>query len=181
MADISEFVKKYAEYKTTFKVTSYDDYNDTHLCLDELQENINFDEIIANKYPNPNEYRPKSFDSVYIDNNDVYCIEFKNEKNPNKKDIEDKLVDGKRELDEMLISLNIQKNDYKFIFCVVYNKFKPHSERYKRGIQSYPIEMYLKKHQENKLVDDVITEDVDFFTKQFRKKISEDLKCEELT
>ena len=64
--------------------------------------------------------RPKSFDSMYINNNDVYCIEFKNEKSPNKKNIEQKLIDGKRELDEMLI----------------------------------------------------------FFTKQFRKKIEEDLKCE---
>lgn len=178
MADISEFIKKYNEYKTTFKVTSYDDNNDVHLCSDETQENINFDAIIESKYPESYEYRPESFDSIYINNNDIYCIEFKNEKKPDKKDIENKLIDGKQELDKMFIYLNIQKNNYKFIFCVVYNKSAPISERYKRGIQNYTIEMYLKKHQENNLVDYIITEDVDFFTKQFRKKLGKDLKCE---
>jgi len=177
MADISEFLKKYSEYKTTFKVTSFDSHNNKYLCLDESQQNINFDEIIADKYPDPDEYRPKSFDSIYIDNNNIYCIEFKNEKNPNKKSIEEKLIDGKRELNEMLISLNIQKNDYRFIFCVVYNKVKPREERYKRGIQKFPIEMYLKKHQESHLLDQIITEDVDFFTKQFKKSTHKDLEC----
>ncbi len=177
MAEISEFLKKYSKYKSTFKVTSFDSHNDEYLCLDESQQNINFDEIIADKYPDPNEYRPKSFDSIYIDNNHIYCIEFKNEKNPNKKDIEEKLIDGKHELDKMLESLNIQKNSYKFIFCVVYNKFKPPEERYKRGIQKFPIEMYLKKHQESHLVDQIITEDVDFFTRQFKKRTEKDLEC----
>jgi len=177
MADIGEFIKKYSKYKTTFKETSHDSSNDKHLCLDESQENIDFDAIIADKYPDPDDYRPKSFDSVYIDNSDIYCIEFKSAKKPDKKDIEAKLIDGKRELDVMLADLNIQKSDYRFIFCVVYSIHKPDFERFKRGIQSYPIKMYLKKYQENNLVDDIFTEDVSFFTKEFKRKMKKDMVC----
>lgn len=111
MADIALFIKKYSKYQTTFKVTSYDDNNKKYVCLDELNQNINFDEIIADIYPNSKEYRPKSFDSIYIDENIIYCIEFRNVKKPDKEDLEKKLTDGKNELDKLLADLNIQKND----------------------------------------------------------------------
>ena len=177
MADISEFIKKYSKYQTTFKVTSYDDKNNIYLCTDELNDNINFDKIIADIYPDSNHYRPKTFDSIYINNNDIYCIEFKNENKPNKKDIENKLVSGKEELDKLLIDLNIQKNDYKFIFCLVYNIYKPRYDRYKRGVINYPINSYLQKYKETKFVDDIFTEDVLFFSKKFRERTAKELRC----
>ena len=80
MADIGVFLEKYSKYQTTFKVTSYDDNNKEHICLDELNQNINFDEIIADIYPNSKEYRPKSFDSIYIHENIIYCILLSNYK-----------------------------------------------------------------------------------------------------
>jgi len=177
MADINEFIRQYSKYKTTFKITSFDSKNDRHLCLDEFIVNIDFDKIIADIYPNSKKFRPKSFDSLYINSNDIYCIEFKTEKNPSKIEIEQKLVDGKKELDKLLALLNIQKSDYRFIFCLVYPKHKPHEERFKRGIQSYPIKAHLQKYKEDRIIDDIFTEDVSFFTKQFKKKIGKKLEC----
>ena len=63
MADISEFIKKYSKYKTSFKITSYDSCNDRYLCLDESNENFDFDRIIADIYPEAHN-RPNSFDSI---------------------------------------------------------------------------------------------------------------------
>jgi len=179
MADIGVFLKKYSKYQTTFKVTSYDDNNKEHLCSDELNLNINFDEIIADIYPNSLEYRPKSFDSIYIYENILYCIEFKNEKKPDKDDLEEKLVSGKKELDKLLAKLNIQKSDYKFVFCLVYNIYKPKYERHKRGVTSYSIKEYLQKHKESKLIDDIFTEDVEFFSKKFKEKTKQELECDD--
>lgn len=177
MADIGVFIKKYSKYQTTFKVTSYDDNNKKYVCSDELNQNINFDEIIADIYPNSLEYRPKSFDSIYIHENIIYCIEFKNEKKPDKEDLEDKLVFGKKELEKLLAELNIQKNDYKFIFCLVYNIHKPKYERHKRGVINYSIKEYLEKHKESKFIDDIFTEDVKFFSKKFEEIVSKKLEC----
>ena len=177
MADLSEFLKKHSQYKTTFKVTSYDDKNSVYLCLDEQNITINFDALVADIYPDSNSYRPKTFDSIYIDKNDIYCIEFKNEKKPDKRDLASKLVDGKNELDRLLAELNIQKDEYRFIFCLVYNIHKPKHDRFKRGIISYPIKAYLQKYKEDGFIDDLFTEDVDFFSKKFRKKIKRELDC----
>ena len=177
MADIKEFIKEYSSYQTTFKVTSYDDNNDECLCNDESVLNINFDKIIADMYPNSKEFRPKTFDSIYINDDTIYCIEFKNENKPNKKDLEEKLVDGKNELDKLFSKLNIQKDNYKFIFCLVYKIHKPRFDRYKSGIANYPINAYLKKHKESRFIDDIFTEDVEFFSKKFRQNMKKDLKC----
>ena len=169
MADISEFIKKYSKYQTTFKVTSYDDNNDIHLCTDELNDNINFDKIIEDIYPEAHN-RPNTFDAIYIKDNDIYCIEFKNENKPDKKLIEKKLTNGKKELDKLFAKLNIQKDDYKFIFCLVYNIHKPKFDRWKKGTISYTINNYLKKYKDDKFISDIFTEDVEFFSKQFSKK-----------
>ena len=93
-------------------------------------------------------------------------------------DLEDKLVSGKNELDKLLSNLNIQKNDYKFVFCLVYKIHKPRFDRYKRGIISYPIKSYLQKYKEKKFIDDIFTEDVTFFSDKFEKKLKKDLKCD---
>lgn len=119
MADIGQFIREYSSYKSTFKITSFDDENKVNLCTDESQEVVNFDRIIENKYPDSNK-RPKSFDALYIDNSDIYCIEFKNQKpaqlNKNKDEIKGKIEDGKSELDALLTKLNISKDDYNFIY-----------------------------------------------------------------
>ncbi len=176
MADIKEFISKYSTYQTTFKEVSFDSQNNQHLCLDETISTFNFDAIISDIYPNPMTYRPKSFDSIFIDGDTIYCIEFKNERKPDKNEVEQKLINGKQELEKLLVAQNIQKDEYKFIFCLVCNIFKPKEERYKRGILNYPLKMYLQKHKETNFVDDIFTEDVEFFLQQF-KKIGRKLVC----
>jgi len=177
MADIKQFLSYYDKYRSTFKETSFDDKNGVYLCSDKTQRVINFDKVIADIYPNSKDYRPKTFDAIFIDENNIYCIEFKKEKKPKKEEIEQKLVDGKKALDRLLGELNIQKKDYKFIFCLVYNIHKPQYSRYKRGILSYPIKTYLQSYKESGFIDAIFTEDIDFYKKIFQKKINIQLGC----
>ncbi len=78
MADINIFYKKYNSYLSTFKKCSFDDDNKCYLCSDTSQKAINFDNIIKDIYPDSNK-RPKSFDAIYVYQNLVFCIEFKNQ------------------------------------------------------------------------------------------------------
>ena len=178
MADFNLFKQTYSLHTSTFKETSLDTDNNVYLCQDESIDVINFDTIIENKYPDSNK-RPQSFDSIYLDkdSNTIYLIEFKNQKKPDKEEVEGKLIDGKKEFILLLNDLNISTTNYKFIFCLVYNKFKPKHERHKRGLFKSVTFEFLYKYKENKFIDDIFTEDVNFFTKQFKKKISKDLKC----
>ena len=176
MADISQFIRKYQKFNSTFKITSFDSDNNEYLCMDESQEVINYDKIIEEKYPDSN-IRPKTFDSIYIDNTNIYLVEFKNEKKPNKKEIEDKLLAGKKELDRLFKDLNISKKEYQFIFCLAYNKYKPKHERFKQGLFKSTTFEFLHQHKNNGIIDDIYTEDVNFFTKQFKKQLQKELAC----
>lgn len=172
--------KRYKNYISTFKETSLDNHDkneaDIYLCYDESHEVINFDAIIENKYPDSNT-RPKSFDALYFSDENVYCIEFKNQRKLNNTNLIGKLVDGKNELDKILVEINVQKNDYTFIYCVVYKNSEMPVNRYKRGIEKGEPRFSLQEYKENGLVDDIFTEDVNFFTKQFKKKTSKELAC----
>jgi hypothetical protein len=139
---------------------------------------INFDKIIEKKYPNSNN-RPQSFDAIYFDkyHNKIYLIEFKNQKKPDKKEVEGKLLDGKKEFVSLLNNLNISENSYKIIFCLVYNKFIPKEERYKRGLYKSISFEFLNKYKNSGIIDDIYTEDVNFFTKQFKKRVFNELSC----
>ena len=176
MADIGQFLKTHSCFISTFKETSYDTSNDVPLCQDALNSVINFDAIVENRYPNAQQ-RPKSFDALYIDGVDIYCVEFKNQKPSciSSTDIREKLEEGKKELDTLLSNENIQKNDYDFTYCVVYQNCLEPRERYKCDIKA-KILFDLSKYK-GKLVKNVITRNVDFFTKQFKKNISKELDC----
>ncbi len=180
MADISQFIRDYSSYKSTFKITSFDDENKVNLCTDESQEVINFDQIISIKYPDSNK-RPKSFDALYIDNSDIYCIEFKNQKpsqlNKNKIEIKEKLKDGKTELDILLGELNISKDDYNFIYCVCYKNCTEPKDRYKCGVAKGAIQFDLEQYKEKGIVKAIYTNNVNFFTELFQKKTSKNLQC----
>ena len=176
MADISQFVRKYEEFTSTFKTTSFDSDNNEYLCMDESQEVINYDKIIEEKYPDSN-IRPKTFDSIYIDKANIYLIEFKNEKKPDKKEIEGKLLDGKKELDSLFKDLNISKKEYQFIFCLAYNKYKPKQERFKQGLFKSTTFEFLQQYKKSGIIDDIYTEDINFFTKQFKKHFQKELTC----
>jgi len=182
MADFNLFYKKYNSFLSTFKATSLDNYDKSkpnkYLCFDTSQQVINFDKIVEDKYPDSN-MRPKAFDAIFFDEkeNIIYLIEFKNQKKPDKEEVEGKLLDGKKEFDLLLSGLNISKDDYKIIFCLVYDKYHPKHERHKRGLFKSLTFEFLEQHKKSCLVNDIYTEDVTFFTKQFKKKTLKELAC----
>ncbi len=181
MAEIKYVLNEhYLPYVSTFKETSLDnhhvDIENEYLCQDESQEVINFDKIIEDKYSDPYT-RPKAFDALYVDNSNVYLIEFKNQKKPTNVEVVGKLLDGKKELDKILGTMNVKKEDYKFIYCVVHKNCQAHFNRYKCGIEKDIPRFALAKYKENGFIDDIFTEDVNFFTKQFRKKTLKELSC----
>ena len=175
MATIDSFLNKYSNYKSTFKDTSYDKENSYYLCKDESQEVIDFDKIIEDTYTT----RPKSFDAVYIDNSIVYCIEFKNQK-PSKidnKEIQEKLLQGKRELIKLFNNLHISTKDLLFKYIVVYKNCDKNFEKYKCGVLKDKIEFGLEKYKNSGFVKDVVTSDVSFFTRAFKLKFKKELMC----
>ena len=178
MADFNQFIKEYSQHSSTFKETSFDDNNNVHLCSDESQNVINFDKILESKYPDSNQ-RPKSFDALYAYNNLLFCIEFKNQKPSqiDNQEIQDKLESGKGKLVELLQELNIQMNDYRFVYCVVYKKCIEPRDRYKCGIDKGKVLFGLDKYQEQGFVKKVYTQSVDFFTKEFKKNLQKELQC----
>ncbi|OQX76976.1 MAG: hypothetical protein B6D54_02880 [Epsilonproteobacteria bacterium 4484_65] len=178
MADIDQFISTYQSFKSTFKETSFDSDNDQYLCTDQSCEVINFDKIVERNYPDSN-IRPKSFDALYVYGNIVFCVEFKNQK-PSQiinQDICKKLVDGKSELDTLLQTLNIQVNDYSFVYCVAYKKCQEPRDRYKCGIEKGKVLFGLEQYKHQGLVKEIFTDNVDFFTKEFNKQFQKELSC----
>ncbi|HHD81742.1 MAG TPA: hypothetical protein ENK94_00950 [Campylobacterales bacterium] len=181
MAEIKYALNEnYKIYISTFKETSLDnhhkDVENEYLCEDESQEVINFDKIIEDKYPDPNT-RPKAFDALYVDDNNVYLIEFKNQKKLDNKEVIGKLIEGKKELDDILGAIKVRKKDYRFIYCVVHQNCKPHYNRFKCGVSKDVPRFSLAQYKENGFIDDIYTEDVNFFSKQFKKKTLKELMC----
>jgi len=174
------FNNSYQAYFSTFKETSLDNHDKNkpieYLCYDETQNVINFDKIIEDKYPNPYT-RPQAFDALFIDKTNIYLIEFKNQRKPSNSEVIGKLIDGKKELDKILGLINVQKEDYKFIYCVVHKNCKPHFNRFKCGVSKDVPRFALAKYKESGFIDDIYTEDVNFFTKQFKKKTLKELRC----
>lgn len=132
-------------------------------------EVVNFDrltELDAGQKP-----LPKSFDTLLCDEEEksVYCVEFKNQDRSivNNRLLREKMTEGKKTLDRIMAQNNVQRRDYRFIFCVVY---KPNSKhyRYRRKIEERTIYFNLEQHRNT--FDEIITKDIMFFTDQFRRK-----------
>jgi len=178
MADIGQFIQSYQSFKSTFKETSFDSDNTQYLCTDESSEVINFDKILEVNYPDSNT-RPKSFDALYVHGDNIFCIEFKNQKPSqiNNQDICQKLTEGKAELDTLLQTLNIQSSNYNFAYCVAYKKCIEPRDRYKCGIDKGKILFGLELYKNKGLVKEIFTQDVSFFTKEFKKQFQKELAC----
>jgi len=178
MADINQFLQSYQSSQSTFKKTSFDDSNGEYLCSDESQIVIDFDKIIGELYPD-SYTRPKSFDALYVYGNKIFCIEFKNQK-PSKIDnqeVQNKLKDGKTELDKLLQSLKIQSRDYDFAYCVVYKKCIEPRDRYKCGVEKDKVLFGLESYKNKGFVKEVLTQNVNYFTKEFKKQFQKELMC----
>ena len=166
MADIvSIFKSKYKDYQDTLKKTSYDKNSNVYLCQDKSVTIYNFDKIAKDMYPKK---QPASYDALLFFDNTVYCIEFKNQKysDIDRKQLKIKIKNSKDVLDEICKTNNINKKDYRFVFCVVY---KNSETRWRRGIEKNTIQFELESYIP-KYYDNIKTNDIQFFTNQFNKK-----------
>lgn len=176
MADLKQFLKEYNNFIDTFKSTSFDSEKNEYLCNDTTVNVINFDKIIKERYPDSFK-RPSSFDALYIIEDDIYLIEFKNQfpKHIINAEIKKKLLQGKEELDKLLSNLNIQKRDYTFKYCVIYKNCLLPKDRYKCGISKNIPQFGLSSCKT--IIDEIYTNNVNFFTKTLNKKLSNKLAC----
>lgn len=173
MADAqSIFKSKFDSFSSTLKETSYDDKNDKYLCQDNIQIVYDFDKITKERYPTK---QPSSYDSLFIVDKKIYCIEFKNQKysDIDREIIRKKLINGKDILDKIFEENNIAENEYKFIYCVAY---KNSATKWRRGITKNTIQFDLEEYQ-GKYFDEIYTNDVQFFTHEYKKHFKKELQC----
>lgn len=116
MADINIAKNTLQNYQATLQQTSYDTKNDEYLCVSQMLV-YDFD-----KYKEDIDNNKKSFDVLYMENNDIFCIEFKNEKysDVDSKKIKGKYRDGLNLLENLLNECKIQIKNYQFFFFVVF-------------------------------------------------------------
>lgn len=163
-----EFNKSFVEYKSTLKETSFDSAKNDYLCNDTQVIIFDFDNIIKKLYP---DRQPKSFDCILFDNKNIFCIEFKNSYPPDidNSNVQGKLINSRSVLDDFCKTNNINKKDYKFIYCVV---FKPYSNvsqanrLYKARISGRTIFFDLEKYK-GIYFDEIITNDTDYFIRNY--------------
>ena len=173
MAELSYALQKktdYSECKKSLKETSKDSENSEYLCQSSM-EVYDFDCIVKKLYP---QKQPSSYDSLIVDENRkiVYCIEFKNQipSQINNANIKKKLTNGKEVLDNICSTENVQKKDYKFIYCVVH---KPAHNRYGNPLVDREIKFELKSYKDT-YFDTIVTNDINFFKNEFRKEFKEE-------
>ena len=174
----SKFAAKYNDYLADFKTMSADTEhpNKAPLCSDTHHKYYNFDAIVQATYSNN---QPASVDTIVIKNNTIYCVEFKNltkiKVNKYKENIKQKLIGSEQALTKIFKNLDENCQNFKFIFCVV---FKSHPNRYDYAgsIENKGIYFDLAQFK-GKYYNDIITQGVDFFRRQFIKKIDQNLPC----
>lgn len=168
MAEMSYIVKStYPNSFDTLKNTSYDKENKVHMCQSDM-EVIDFDKLTLELYPKK---QPASYDTLIVqeDIKDIFCIEFKNQKTTdiNNTQLHKKVKDSDTTLKKLCNENHIKKDDYSYKLCVVYKEdtTKPKYRRFKENIIHFGLETY-----EGKYFDKVITNDINFFAKEFKKK-----------
>jgi len=173
VAELSYALKsntKYSECIESLKETSKDKENDEYLCQSTMDV-YDFDCMVKKLYPKK---QPSSYDSLIVDENRkiVYCIEFKNQipSQINNANIKKKLTNGKDVLDSICKNENVQRRDYKFIYCVVH---KPAHNRYGNPLVDRETKFELKAYKGSHF-DKIVTNDINFFKNEFRKEFKEE-------
>lgn len=166
---IENFIKTtLLNYKSTFKETSLDDrggQTKNYLCQDTTTEVFDFDKYVLDKIGHP---LPASPDAIYIGNNKIYFVEFKNQplKNINEDNIKNKFNSGTQVLKDLL--KDFLPSEIEFLFCVVY---QPTHHKYfnPMPIISNTTRFGLKNENNNNgsFYSEIITQDVDFYKKNF--------------
>ena len=165
----SIFNSKYKIYASTLKETSLDFHNSIYLCENKTKLVYDFDKIVKDKYPKK---QPASYDTLLIEKNTIYCIEFKNEEyaNIDRQRVRNKLINGKEVLAEIFKEHNIPIKDYTFNYCVIY---KNSSTKWRRGITKSTVQFELGQY-ENEYFDKIVTNDINFFKNEFKKEFKEE-------
>ena len=170
------FKTNFSLYMTTLKETSLDNHDNTkqpeYLCKNTTEQVYNFDNIVKDHYPTK---QPSSFDALLIKGNNIYCIEFKNTKysDVNNQEVQKKLSNSQDIIDDIFKKYNIKKSNYKFIFCVIY---KNHEAKWRRGINKNIVQFDLEQYK-GKYYDYIYTNDVQFFTHEYKKQFKKELAC----
>ncbi len=175
MADIySIFRSQYARYLTSLKETSFDKENSVYLCNADNQEVYDFDRIVKEMYPDK---QPASYDAFLLqeDTHKLYCIEFKNQRysDIDRQSLKKKIENSYSVLKDIFKKHHIQRNHYKLIFCVVYRN---EASRWQKGIAKNVIQFGLKAYQ-NQYFNEVYTNDIDYFTHEYKKLFRKGLNC----
>jgi len=171
MAELDYILReKYRDYFATLKSTSYDKENDTYLCQSQKRV-INFDKLTEGEADTLK--TPRSFDALLYDaeQRKVFCVEFKNQEKStiNNRIIQKKMIEGREALDRILTENSIQRKEYTFIFCVACKANDKHY-RYRNKIEENSLHFNLEKY--SGVFDHIVTNDIAFFTDEFRKKYS---------
>lgn len=162
MADLNILQSRTEPYFKTLKEISFDTENNIYMCHDDQNHYCSFDDLIKNEHP---QKQPASPDVLMYKNDTIFMVEFKNQKisDISNENIHNKLQKGKEVLLSLLHECNIQRKEYKFVFCVIY---KNNSRRWQQGIAKNTIKFGLEKYKDN-LFDEIFTNDIDWFKKQY--------------
>ncbi|CAA6816829.1 MAG: Unknown protein [uncultured Sulfurovum sp.] len=173
MAELSFVLRNNIQYtncRDTLKETSKDTENNEYLCQSSM-EVYDFDCIVKKLYP---QKQPASYDSLIIDEKKkiVYCVEFKNQvpSQINNANIKKKLTNGRDVLNNICTNENVQKKNYKFIYCVIH---KPAHNRYGNPLVDRETKFELKAYTDTHF-DKIVTNDINFFKNEFRKEFKEE-------
>lgn len=174
-----ELIDNFKSYIDTLKNSSFDKEKKEYLCNDESLKIFNFDEIVKKLYP---QKQPSSFDAILIDNFNIFCIEFKNSKPSDIKNIniEKKLINSRDVINNICSEYKINKKNYTFIFCVI---FKPSlnssisNRRIKGRIKAEEIKFGLEKYK-GEFFDEILTNDTNYFIKNYHLLVTKkELNC----
>ncbi|MCW1360034.1 hypothetical protein [Campylobacter sp. CCS1377] len=141
MADFSVFKNKYNQYEDTLKNTSYDKENDKYLCLKENRV-INFENLSLSLETNKG---VKKVDALFCQTNNVFLVEFKNQKQSNvdKQEIIQKFKDSIILLKKLFKENNIAFKNY-IIYLYLVIKDGNNSQIYKKRQIGNEIEYAMK-------------------------------------
>lgn len=164
MAEIQYILKKhYAKCFDSLKNTSHDKENDIYMCGSK-KEVVNFDELTRMLYPIK---QPSSYDALLIEEAEkkIFYIEFKNQTEAKivNKSLHKKVIDSDETLKKLCTSHHIAKKSYTTKLCVIYKtKSQFRYRRFQENIVHFGLEQFTGKY-----FDTVITNNINFFTKEF--------------
>lgn len=160
--------QKLEPFLSTFKVTSFDNANNEHLCSDEVTEEVyDFDAYVRARGADP---IPASPDAIHAGSKDLYFVEFKNQRiaDIDKTQMQRKFEAGTEILKALLQDFSAR--DCRYHFCVVM-KNQPRS-RYMdfRHIERNVVRFGLDELNQKLggFYDHVVTESLDFYIEEFK-------------